>query len=197
MYDDLQECVLRYEELEPEEREKDVDVIDNGKEFRNPVSELIAEVGAGEGVTPEVVCGLHQMLVDDKKYLMSILAAGFVRVRGEGQIKLGHSKLHLVGRGSKEIVFVPKGATLGEQTILDLAGKRHWDITPPDMCTQFDFGNCHPIALASPKLHTSEQFIEIASAAAMLGRDPGNEIDVSPAFAPVVRCHGCAVISRD
>ncbi len=108
MYDDLQECVLRYEELEPEEREKDVVVSDDGKEFRNPVAELIAEVGAGEGVTLKVVRGLHQMLVDDKKYLMSILAAGFVRVRGEGQIKLGHSKLHLVGPGSKEIVFVPK-----------------------------------------------------------------------------------------
>jgi hypothetical protein len=169
--------VLAYEGRLKEERDDDAFV-----------ESLISGVGASKLITPQIVRDWYDELVEDKEYLMAVLTAGFDRVRGEGVPKVGHSKLRLAGLGTKEIVFVPSGAAVDQERIHEIMGKKHWNIKLPNMCTKFDFGNCHPAALATPKLCASEQFVEIAEAAEIMGRDPAMEMDV--------RCLDCGVLAN-
>jgi hypothetical protein len=168
LYDDLQECVLVYESWRKEEREND--------DF---VQSLISGVGASAVITPEVVRDRYDQLVEDKRYLMEVLAAGFVRVRGDSSVnKIGYSRLKLSGSGTKEIVFVPAGTDLDQERIQDVISRKHWSVKMPNMVTKLDFGNCHPSDLATIQLADAEQFAEVREAATIMNRDPDHETDV-------------------
>jgi hypothetical protein len=169
MCDDLEECVLAFAGVRVEQREDD--------EF---VESLISGVGASAAITPPILRGRYDELVEDKKYLMAVLAARFVVVRGKSSIpKVGHARLRLLGQsGLKKILFVPTGVVVDEEKIQELVKPKHWNMKLPNICTTFDFGNCHPTAFASSQLCASDQFSEVAEIAEMMGRDPEKEIQV-------------------
>jgi hypothetical protein len=166
---DLSECVLRYHSLDRYEREDD-----------DIVRDLIHSVRRTLSISPKELLLYYNGLVEDRQYLIKIAKANFKSIRGAGQPKMGHTKVRSVGRGLKEILWVPKGVHFcgnGEK-FLDVVGKKHWNIKVPNMITRLDFGITHPASLSTEALRKLDAFHGITEAAGLIGRDAMTEIDV-------------------
>ena len=165
---DLSECVLRYHSLDRYEREDD-----------DIVRDLIHSVRRTLTISPKELLLYYNELVEDRQYLIKIAKANFKSIRGAGQPKMGHTKVRSVGRGLKEILWVPKGVHFGnEEKFLDVVGKKHWNIKVPNMVTRLDFGITHPASLSTEPLRKLDAFHGITEAAGLIGRDAMTEIDV-------------------